>query len=66
MISYGCTGKRRYSTYTDAGRVAKLVSRHKDARMLPYHCNRCGGFHIAERFREIGRRPKRQHEACAE
>ena len=45
--SVGCTGKQRYNCFNEADKTAKRVRQQRDAaKVAPYHCKRCGGFHV--------------------
>ena len=53
-----CAGKHAYQTQ----RVARRIARHarvKNVRLVPYHCNVCGQWHLTSReFRTVDTRPR--------
>lgn len=62
------TGKVMFETWSYAAKRAKQLGRRTDAQMEPYHCRKCGGFHIAHMFladraiRVEAKRRKREQE----
>lgn len=54
----GCTGKKRYTTFTEAERAAQWQSRRHDERFNAYHCQACHGFHTGEQTDHLGARRK--------
>jgi hypothetical protein len=60
----GCTGKKRFVTFTKAASVARRI-RRKDQKdpCEAYHCTSCAGFHVGA-ARDHGR-PNPKKEALA-
>lgn len=54
-----CDGKQRFSSFSDANRIARRSSRRRDKPMRAYRCPSCHGFHFgnAMRPKSFWRRP---------
>ena len=55
--SHGCGGKRQYSTFTAANRLAKRQRQQLDTVVEAYACRHCHKFHIGARERDGLPRP---------
>lgn len=40
-----CVGKVRFTSFSDAERMAKIQARRRNGRFIPYACKYCHGFH---------------------
>ena len=57
-----CSGKRRFVTFTLAGREAKRMRRAHCSLSTPYHCGHCGGYHVGTRGLERSARRYPAHD----
>lgn len=56
-----CTGKKRYTSWAAAAKVARWQSRrHTGFNFQPYHCRLCQGIHTGEE--SPGKRDHRPHD----
>lgn len=46
MEASTCDGKARFDSWGDANKVARRYQRNKGARVLPYRCPYCRGYHV--------------------
>lgn len=54
-----CHGKRLYADLPKAREMAKRTNNDRDARVAPYHCTRCHGWHVGEASTRDRRKPAR-------
>lgn len=47
-IKAGCQGKKRFTNWSHAEKSASELRRYKDAKVNPYPCHHCNGFHVGE------------------
>lgn len=48
-----CVGKRWYSTFAAANRVAKRMRRYEHDVLVAYRCRFCGRFHVGHPTTEL-------------
>lgn len=56
----GCTGKRKFETFTQAKGAARNATRNNREPMRPYPCRECHKFHIgnSRKDQHVARRPR--------
>lgn len=59
-----CEGKKRFTSYAFAAKVAKRSRMDGDSsRRHVYHCRACNGFHIGSQIGVHRRKPREEAEA---
>ena len=54
---WSCSGKRLYPDLPTAREMARRTNNDRDARVAPYHCTRCHGWHVGEADTKDRRKP---------
>lgn len=46
MYKFGCTGKSKFLTFSQAARTAKHMTKRSDVGLDAYHCVHCDQYHV--------------------